>query len=407
MTKGYEHSEDSKNDDEKGVGMSWGIRIKDEKEEHSSNGQKDEDEEKEKSSNGSRNRDKKKGRSSNGSKNDKKRSHGRPKKIPIEVESATPSIPQHSGRLLSVFVVIGVAVLIVGLALKFYVVPSMKVAPEDLDTAVEYEGTVEILDITTLTAQEMDVNVRETYTASSVDGNELEIYTSHMITESESGARLSFLEAEGYTFTIDRTTFEYIDDEHSGQWLFPIGVEKTDYTFWNEDLGRTSVCEYVDTTDHEGMETYEYYIEEEDFELVLGDVFDEDTAMQLESVGAVLTCNVDITFWVHPETGIVIDLEKHQERYLTFPDDSQWKVIEQDIQFTPEQISLSKDLAKESEDQLTFMGFYMPLIFMIEGAILTVLGIAIVRSRKYSKRSDEESTYIEEKDITSAHAQQA
>jgi len=283
-------------------------------------------------------------------------------------------------RSLFVFIAIGVALILLAPVVKFHILPDMKVAPEDLEQTTEYSGNVEILDLTTYAYDSYNLTVVDTYTASDVKGNELDIDFTETVTDSDSGVEMTFLEIPDHTFTIDRKTFEYTDDYHSGQWNFPIDVEKKDYTFWNNDIGRTSECFYIDTVKHVGVSTYEYQITEEGVFLpITAVVNDEDTATQMEAMGAVVTTNMDITFWVDPQTGITINLFKHQEIYLSFPDDSSFKVIEMDAGFSEDQIADSKEMAKEAQDNLALFGLYLPMIFTIGGAGLVIVAVSVTR----------------------------
>ena len=251
---------------------------------------------------------------------------------PMEQEETIPktSPPRGGGsKLWLMLLAVGIAIMMIAPIFMFAVVPGMKVAPADLETETEYDGTIQMLNMDTFSMDTYNITALDTYSATEVDGDNLNIQFTETITIKETGDTMEDLEAEDYLFSIDRKTFAYTDDDHQGQWVFPLTVEAEDYEFWNGDLGETGTCEYIDTVDHEGLSTYEFRMVEDDIVLNLADVFDGDSLALLQSMGAEMTYDVEYIFWVDPDTGTIIDLEKHQDRFLTFPN---MRYIPEDLQ---------------------------------------------------------------------------
>ncbi len=229
-------------------------------------------------------------------------------------------VPSEGSNLWLYLIVAGIVIMLIAPVFMFAISPALKKAPEDLDTSTEYRGSITMLDLETLSYDTYNISVLDTYKAIGFDGDSLTVEFTETITHDETGARLAALETADYTYECDRQTFEYQDDDHEGHWIFPLAVEKKDYDFWNGDIGTTTVCKFITTEDHEGVETYKFEMSENGLVLDLEDVFDDqETVALVQGMGGVMTYDVTITFWVDPATGTIIDLQKSQERHLTFP----------------------------------------------------------------------------------------
>jgi len=240
----------------------------------------------------------------------------------VEPKEPAPkkSPPKGGGsKLWLILLAVGIAVMLIAPIFMFAVVPGMKLAPADLETDTEYDGLIQMFNMDTFSMDTHNITALDTYTASGVDGDNLNIQFTETVTNKVTGTAVGELEADDYTFSIDRKTFAYTDADHEGQWVFPLNVEAVDYEFWNGDLGEAGTCEYIETIEHEGVSTYKFRMVEQDLVLDLADVFDSDSLVLLQSMGAVMTYDVEYIFWVDPDTGTIIDLEKHQDRFLTFP----------------------------------------------------------------------------------------
>ncbi len=206
---------------------------------------------------------------------------------------------------------------IAGVAVLFFIpvwlgaiLPEFIGIPEDYGSESEMEGWMQMLNETSYRMERFNLSIPSTTRTLSATDDEITLETNMSIINSDTGEHLSEFESPPEKHTIDRHSLEYVDDTHQGRYGFPIGLEKyREYDWWNSFINRTSTVTYVGEEMHEGMPTYRHEIREDNVSMGEGPI--EGTQMYYSTL---------ITLWLDPKTGLPIDIDQYQWRYLTFPD---------------------------------------------------------------------------------------
>jgi len=225
----------------------------------------------------------------------------------------------------SLILVGAVIFFIISPSLSFYVVPSMKRIPDDLDKIIYYEGKLGMLNTTTVEMEYRDVEITRHLRAVKEEGNVLLIREDIDVKDKLTNQKIDEL-CMVKIYGIDPYTVEniegYGDVDRIGQWIFPIGVEKKNYLVWNSDLDDAVKHGYITRDDaaaigyfigeekRAGVKTYKFHGWQEN-------VF---TGYLPELPGVKMFYNGDIVAWVEINTGTIVDLQKHIEQYAEFPD---------------------------------------------------------------------------------------
>jgi hypothetical protein len=156
---------------------------------------------------------------------------------------------------------------------------------------------------------------------------------------------------------------------------WPFDAEKKTYPYWDGTVGAAVDAVYQETEDIEGIETYRYQIN-----------IDEEPIEIAEGVSGTYTNEVSI--WVEPKTGAILNQSQDQQRYL----ESGAQVLNLRAEFTDDQIKESVDDAESNMLQLSLL-VWAPIIGFIGGGLALLAGIALVltgRRRDGDHSSDRE-----------------
>ncbi|MCD6512141.1 MAG: DUF3068 domain-containing protein [Thermoplasmata archaeon] len=225
----------------------------------------------------------------------------------------------------SALLIIAIVLIIISPSLSFYVVPSMKKYPSDLDMVIYYDGKLGMLNMSTLTMNYRNIEIQRHVKALQHEGNVLIIREDINVFNADNGKELP----EFHTvkiYGINERTAEnikgYGDLDRLGYWLFPVGIEKKNYAIWNSDLdeackkGYISPQEAVATAYYDGVEyvhgikCYKYYGGQHD--VYIGPLPDLPEAKMYYSG--------EQQAWVDVVTGAIINLAKHVKQDAQFPD---------------------------------------------------------------------------------------
>ena len=224
-----------------------------------------------------------------------------------------------------VLAVVAILFFLVSPSLAFYVVPSMKRLPADLDESVSYDGRLGMLDQTTYKLSYSDISIQRHITALREEDGVLILREDIEATVKGTGEKIPEL-CGTYIWGVDPYTVEnvagYGDLDRIGKWVFPIGVSKKDYLVWNQDLDdackhgyvtpeeAAAVGKYMGEEKRAGMKTYKFFGGQEN---VFIGYFPELPEAPMYYSG-------ELTAWVDPITGAIVDLQKHVSQYVEFPD---------------------------------------------------------------------------------------
>jgi hypothetical protein len=226
-----------------------------------------------------------------------------------------------------ILVVVGLVFFIVAPSFSFVLTPSMQRIPDDLHKTVVYEGDLGVFNTSTMQMDYIDVEIHRELTAMEEQDGVLLIREDISVFDTRSGQPIPDL-ADTNIWGIDPFTSKnvrgYGDTERVGQYIFPVGVDKKAYVVWNSDMDDVYSQGYVDVEDatgtahYRGEETVEgvtcYRFSGSQEEICIG------PGIEGTPPGTQMFYEGEQSAWVHPETGTIVDYDKHFRQYLEFPD---------------------------------------------------------------------------------------
>ncbi len=334
-----------------------------------------------------------------------------------------------------VILVLGVVLLVGGLAVKYVVLPSQAKFPADVDATRVYDGELGVMlnaaalqsgDMANLFLRDVPVTIDRTVKTLEVGGNDGAIVSDYAVMNSPQGPLAESLSI----YAIDRKTMEAIDDFSGDARIipreglvigWPIGSEPTDYIGWNGDTLSPTTIKYVGEEERAGVKTYKYRAVSDpkvivDPELLaqFPPAFPKATLVQLApafglpdemmaQLGPVLeampdpvpltyTFAFDKTYWIEPTTGILIDIDVMESRSVALtvpgvPDPIALAEV-QHLEYvtSPASVQDAVNDANDAIGQLNLFGTYIPAALIIFGALGIIGGIYFV----FVKKPDEE-----------------
>jgi hypothetical protein len=203
---------------------------------------------------------------------------------------------------------------------------------------------------------------------------------------------------------IDRSTGA-ADPNWDGQWLdesggkdytvrftgqefnFPFGTQKSDYTYFDDNLRTASTIKFSSVETIAGIETYHFVQETPDTELTL------DTANRelLRSSLTPTATSVKVTYhdnrelWIAPATGQFIRVWDHQVKTLVPDTGSPVVLLDGNFKYTPATEAHSAESAKSNTTQLKLVKLYGPVGFGVLGLVLLLVGLLLGRGGRQSE----------------------
>ena len=326
-----------------------------------------------------------------------------------------------------VILVLGVVFVLGGLAVKYVVLPSQAKFPADVDSTRNYEGELGVMmnaaaletgDMANLFLRDVPVTIARSVKTLEVGGDDGAVVSDHALMSSPAGPVAESLSI----YAIDRTTMDAIEDFSGDVRItpreglvigWPIGSEGRDYIGWNGDTQQTTVLAYMGEEERGGINTYKYHAAEEPAVIVDPEMlaqfppaFPKDLLLQLApsfglpdemmaQLGSVLeampdpvpltyTFAFDKTYWVEPNTGVLIDIDVLESRQVALAVPGAPAPIAlaevQNLTYVTTAASV-QDAVNDANDginQLNMFGVYVPLILILLGAIGIIGGIYYV-----------------------------
>jgi hypothetical protein len=323
--------------------------------------------------------------------------------------------------------VLGVVILLAGVAVKFVVLPSQAKFPADVDSTRNYEGELGVMlnaaaletgDMASLFLRDVPVTIARSVKTLEVGGDDGAVVSDHAVMSSPAGPVAESLSI----YAINRTTMDAIADFSGDARIipreglvigWPIGSEPVDYVGWNGDTQQTTVISYVGEEERGGLNTYKYHAAEEPAVIVDPELlaqfppaFPKDLLLQLAplfglpdeamaQLGPVLeampdpvpltyTFAFDKTYWVEPNTGILIDIDVMESRAVALAVPGAPAPVAlaevQHLEYVTTAASV-QDAVNDANDginQLNLFGVYVPAILILLGAIGIIGGIYYV-----------------------------
>ncbi len=323
--------------------------------------------------------------------------------------------------------VLGVVILLGGLAVKFVVLPSQAKFPDDVDSTRNYEGELGVMlnaaaletgDMASLFLRDVPVTIARSVKTLEVGGDDGAVVSDHALMSSPAGPVAESLSI----YAINRTTMDAIADFSGDARIlpreglvigWPIGSEPVDYVGWNGDTQQTTTLAYVGEEERGGLNTYKYHAAEEPAVIVDPELlaqfppaFPKDLLVQLAplfglpdealaQLGPVLeampdpvpltyTFAFDKTYWVEPNTGVLIDIDVLESRAVALAVPGAPAPIAlaevQHLEYVTTAASV-QDAVNDANDginQLNLFGVYVPIFLIALGAIGIIGGIYYV-----------------------------
>ncbi|MFO8009899.1 MAG: porin PorA family protein [Dehalococcoidia bacterium] len=327
------------------------------------------------------------------------------------------------GRRIALTVLVaGLAFVAVALVIKCVIVPDMKKWPDDVDITRYYTGSLhEMLDQRALTSLDLEnlimraipIDITRYYSTVETEGNKAIVREVIMMADS-SGKTIQ--SSEKY-YAVDRKTLEAIPNfshEHDVSerkgltFSFPIGVDKKDYSRWVSDLQRTAPILYRGEEEIYNRNTcvFESIVSPEEvvnpeilsrlpqslpldlFSVLVSSIeLREEKHAAMEEIVSTLPDPVPLTYlyeyeatyWIDPETGINIDIRRHEKRTAAIEYQEEMiplvPVFNVEYQATRESINNAIDDAEKIHDRIRLWDSSVPGALIGIGAILIIFGI--------------------------------
>jgi hypothetical protein len=297
---------------------------------------------------------------------------------------------------------------VLGLALRFVVVPGMKIVPGDLSVVRTYEGTLlTMLDPATFELyQDLPVCITRTLRVEEVQGDGALLYELAELHRQDDGKLIQSRETR---YALDRRSLLPLeglgeDWPREGYTVnLAFDTQKQDYEAWNEDAQRTARLSFVREEKVAGLRTFVFnmrtgpdairdpfmlnFLPAEVDKATLWGLVDQMplTEQQRELATELLPDLPDpvplnyayiseLTLWVEPTTGMAVDLVKHEKRVVLLGLLPVATVFEMDWRHTPATVRDVVDEISPLVDQARLFGHTLPLLAWATGAALVVFG---------------------------------
>ena len=302
-----------------------------------------------------------------------------------------------------VLVGLGVFLVVIGALLRFSVVPAVAKAPlspgEDTGgvTQTDQSGVAsKLFDPATLT-ERIDVPLTVTrFTRGDVPASQtdeakaadLAVYDTFQRVEDNAGVVVL---ADTARFAFNRVTSEMSNCcganvngenvEMSGlvPLKFPMFTQQQTYPYFDTALNRGVDAVFQGEETLEGLPVYKFVVTVEPTQTGTIEVPGDLVGSPLPNFVAPRYYSNILTLWAEPNTGAIVKGESDQLQTLRGPDNTdKVTIIDAVIGSTPEEATQGIEYAKSQAALLTLLNNTVPLIAVILGAILLVIGIILV-----------------------------
>ena len=320
-----------------------------------------------------------------------------------------------------------VGVIFVGFApiMRWVIAPNLTVLPGDLNTTRVYTGTAAIMANPTALSgttvgpailRNVPITVTHADKVLKTSGNNALVRDNRVVTMP--GFTVANLV---YNVSVDRKNF------HANQAIagalpangivfnLPIGTKAHDYTAWAADTNTTVTLHYAGQGQRGGINTYMFTenvaptritdpqllkllpasaTKAELLRQVPAFGFSEAQLLQLNTLMTKLpdpvpmayTFSSQATFWVDPKTGVIVDALRHEVRTLNFVAGTTLIPLAPIMDFTytdtPATLKAAVNDAKDNASKMTLATDTLPLISLIAGGVLVLVGIGLVSYRR-------------------------
>jgi len=315
--------------------------------------------------------------------------------------------------------VVGLLLLVAAPVLRWGVAPAVTVLPGDTDTMRVYTGMASTV-INPSVARgtlfgpallhDQPVTVQHRVTVNDTSGNDALV--AERKTVSIPGTTVANV---NHSYAVDRTSlgrggsFDNVTVQTGQTFNWPIHTAKHNYVGWVGDTQATTTLRYVGTAVRDGIETYVYTATVPNARITdpamlaalpaalpksllssmvpsLG--LTTDQLLQLADLMPKLPDPVPFaylfsaasTYWVAPDSGIVVDVVSHEVRTAAFVVGSRLVPVGSVLDFTysapPLTVKAAADDARSSADKMQLISTTIPLAALIAGGVLVLALLA-------------------------------
>lgn len=344
--------------------------------------------------------------------------------------------------------VIGTATLSLGLVLvvaaalvSWVVAPRMAMLPGDTNTVRVYAGNASIMvNPTSLTGttfgpgvlRDVPIILRHHTTVVQTDGSKA------VVSDQRAVDIPGFTVADlTYRFAVDRKTMGPVSGfsgvpAHEGlTFNWPMSTARHDYTGWVVDAQAPTRLQYVGEGTRGGVDTYIFkttvpttVIRDPQLLGVLPPTMTKAQILRLtpslqlsedqllatskvldrlpDPVPMAYTYSLQATYWIAPDTGVVVDAVHHEVRTANFVDGTELipaaPIMDMTYQATPSTLAAAATDARDGAAQLRLIRTTVPLVALIVGVLFSVIGtgvLATTRRRPFVPASNEDAELYE------------
>lgn len=317
-----------------------------------------------------------------------------------------------------VLLLLGVLLLIGAATLRWVIAPSLAVLPADTDTTRHYAGTAAIaVDKTALTApgstplvlKDVPVDITNRTRVLEADGDNALISSAKSV--DVNGAQMVSVDyryAVNRSTMVDGTGFPDVVEQDGITFSWPIRTEKRNYMGWVQDTGRPLPLIYKGTERKAGVLTYVFeantpfahqITDEQALTALPASIGKLDAVKLLPTLGLdparsaqlqpvllgqpdpipfVYTLFAESTYWVEPDSGVVIDALKHEVRTLGVATGDQilpiMPALDMTFSATPQTLAEAADDAREAGDKVFLLFVTLPAALTGAGVLLLLIG---------------------------------
>lgn len=327
-------------------------------------------------------------------------------------------------------VVVGLALIASAFVLAYVITPDyVKRLPDDTDVTRSYTGTFRALvdaqevakgNLAAAIKRDVPMAVERTVKTEKTSGNKALVSDSRTTT-----AAGNQVEKTDWKYAVNRKTLESTTS-HPADWAvidaqgltvsWPLDAKKKTYTGWRPETQTTTPLTYTRTETKSGVSTYVYEahlpptritdsqvlaslppaVPQATLALVaqlgtLSPTARQQFAALLPTLGdpvpLAYTLESADTFWIHAETGIVVDTQRSQQRVagVIAPGSGAFlpllPVSDVSYQQTPKSVDDAADDANDAHDGIMLVGTILPIVVGVVGALL-IAAVLLIRRRR-------------------------
>jgi hypothetical protein len=296
-------------------------------------------------------------------------------------------------------ILLGLGVFLIALAplFRFYVLPHVEAAPlNEYDTTVATATGATVFDPAQLKEVTSDL-VANQIVQGDIPGSQAAPITNTAVWnefQRVNRADGTLVDATTDRVAFDRTSSQIVDCcgnsvngvemAKSGlqPYKFGFNSEQVTYQYYDVTLKKATPMDFVKETSVNGVTVYEYQQTIEPTQIGTLGVPGSLVGSPAASYQAPRFYSNLRTVWVEPTTGIIVDGSEDQLQTLHGPDGTdQLTLIKASLSFDDATVAHYAKLATDNKNTLTLIGTTVPIIALLLGIVLIVVGVLMARGR--------------------------